>query len=166
MHAEKMVSFSVSAKLYDVMKRLAESKGVGLSDVMRDAVENYVRGNALKTHWGDEKRRFNRSRTNIPAILEIRTAEEKESVRSKGTIIDISMGGVRISISAEDEADKSLMEGSPEVRISFRVPGEESELCFKCRPVRTEQDENGVRLGVSFSDGDFNDMQVLHRYMM
>jgi hypothetical protein len=166
MHEEKEVSFPVSARLHEVMKRLAESRGIELSDVMRDAVEDFVYGNARKTHWGDEKRKFSRSRANIPAVLEIRTSEEDESVRSKGTIIDISMGGVRISIAGDQEANQSLMEDSPEVLISFRVPGEESELCFKCRPVRAEQGEDGVRLGVSFSDGDFNDMQVLHRYVM
>jgi hypothetical protein len=162
---KEQVSFTISKKMREVLGRLAEAKGISFEDVLQDAVEDYIYGNAIKSHWGDDQRRFNRNRTNIPVVVQIGHGEG-EALYSTGTIIDISMGGVRISIPSDERPAREVLDSKPDMQVRFRVPGEQSSLKFSCKPARINEQDDDLQVGVTFSDADFGSLQLLHRYVM
>ena len=86
---------------------------------------------------------------------------QKESTLQTGIIFDLSLGGLRVSIPEDYEAEQ---EG--QFDTVFTIPTEKKPIKMKCTIKRIlDGTENTKEIGADFVDGDFPGYQKLHKYL-
>ena len=108
----------------------------------------------------EEKRRHRRKHTSIPAFMKHKNlGAAKVPV---GSIMDISLSGLRISMPREITY-KVL---TPEFEIVFTLPGEKRPLCVHCKLRHEVYSEDAVHVGVSFIDAGSRGHESLVNFLM
>ena len=110
---------------------------------------------------------------------ERRTAERKQigcqacigEDRSKtggfamGTILDISIEGVRFSVPNGQKLEIKTDGETTEFSISFSLPDNHWPVGAKCRPVRIVESADEVQIGAMFVDTDIRSYHALRQYL-
>jgi len=160
----RQICFQVDPETYRQLEALAGRQGVSMPDLVKELADAFIR---RKAHEQDqsEQREFNRNHTSLPVVVQL-VFEPGESFYRTGTILDISMGGVRIRMPSHEHSDKSFFDRCQSVEILFRLPGEDYTVTFRCKPARIQSRQEEIELGAEFTDADLRSQQVLHKYFM
>jgi hypothetical protein len=111
-----------------------------------------------------EKRQYPRIITSIPAFISNgRSGEEKLRI---GLIIDISLGGLRISI--PKGMKYKVLNGSKttEFQIIAKLPDGNKPIHLKCKSRRVVPYKDNIHVGASVIDADFHSYKAFKSYLM
>jgi CheY-like chemotaxis protein len=109
-----------------------------------------------------ERRQFKRKQFRLPVSIATVPLSTRES--ATGTILDISIGGIRFSIPKGNELEIATDHEAAEFSLNFTLPGNLLPISVKCRPKRVEIGDE-VHIGAAFVDTDFPIHQTLQRYL-
>lgn len=160
----KEICFRVNPEKYEQLQALADVEGVSLPELVRNMATAFIE-HRVRELGQSEKREFTRNQTNLPVVMQLRL-DPGESFYRTGTILDISMGGVRMSLPSQEHLDVSVFNRCQSIEILFRLPGEEYTVTFRCKPSRINAQDQDIELGAMFTEGDMRSQQVLHKYVM
>ena len=111
-----------------------------------------------------EKRQYPRMATSVPAFIS--KGGSKEAKLHIGSIMDISLGGVRISI---PRAMKHKVLTDPltnEFEIIIALPDENEPIHLKCKSRRVSYSKDNMDIGASIIDTDIHNYKALKSYLM
>jgi hypothetical protein len=113
--------------------------------------------------FSQDRRGFKRVPANFPAC--IGDARSKTGDFAIGTIQDVSMGGVRLSV----PKGTNLITGpgceAVEFSISFSLPNNHWPIGVKCLPRRVVELGDEIQIGAAFVDTDIRSHHALQQYM-
>jgi len=144
------------------LESFARRRGLSLSSaihlVLTDVLEGrYMSGRKV------EKRRYERKSLSVPAL--VKPVESPADRPERATIQDLSVGGMRLSMSRDSMmAGRDLGNGCqfeaafllPQVRIPIRI------LCRRERAVASGSD---LTIGATFIDADFERYRHIEHYL-
>jgi hypothetical protein len=164
MMKDKEICFTTSAEVKDQIEELARLKGQDTDALLEYIVVCYL--DKYKGRFnGKEKRSFPRCDTSIPVVVQIQFDNNETHYRT-GEIMDISMGGVRISLPKHDMINYELIMNASSLEILFKLPEISQTITFKCEPRRMSDNQEALHLGASFLDADIYSQQALHKFVV
>ncbi|MHB8110850.1 MAG: PilZ domain-containing protein [Syntrophorhabdaceae bacterium] len=159
MKKDVTICFRTNEELKQTLEKIAEVERRSLSSIIENILHGQVKDKVELKGTKKERRRYSRKEVSLPAF--IYKHEAKESSLQTGMVINISLGGLRISIPQEYEGDT---EG--EFDTIFSIPNEKTPVKMRCAVKRViEGTDSTKELGADFIDGDFPSYQKLHRYL-
>ncbi len=156
------ICFRTSEELRGSLETEARQDRRSLSSLIELILADY-----LKTSRGFsdrvERRRYQRKQVTIPAYVEVSGAD---AARHGADILDLSLGGMRVSV--RKECVSKIYERGEKSRfaISFTLPAENKPVRVVCKPERVVPSNGAAYMGVSFVDADFANYQLLQQYLV
>jgi hypothetical protein len=111
-----------------------------------------------------EKRQYPRIITSIPAFIS-NGGSGKAKLRV-GSIIDISLGGLRISIPRGMKYKVLTGPQTTEFEIITTLPDENKPIHLKCKSQRVVYSKDNIHVGASIIDADFRSYKAFKNYLM
>ena len=159
------ICFRTSTQIRGSLEKIAEEERKTVSSVIETILYNTLKEKKALPAISKEKRKYARKKLAIPALINEIGAETREF--SQGTILDISLGGIRMSIPRGAKCEISTDNETNELNIVFALPYESRPVNVKCRPQRiADAAEDSIQVGASFVDSDFQSYQTLQRYLI
>jgi len=150
------ICFRTTRNTRNALMRLSQAQKRSLSSTIENILHTYVERRIPKAVEG-EKRRHVRKKILAPALV-----RDENGVVHAGTIDDISIGGVHVSVRGDFECGTA--EGC-RMGLTFTLPESEKTLTMQCVP-RHVSGGDRVRIGASFVEDNSPDHRELsHRLM-
>ena len=150
-----VICFRTSEDIRTALEKVSETDRRSLSSVIENILYDYVERKGLK-EVTDEKRRHPRKKVSAPALV-----TDLDGVVHAGTVDDISLGGLHISV--PNEFQQELREDST-ISVVFTLPRSEEPLTMQCSP-RYVRPGGQINIGASLVDTDFHSYQTLLNYI-
>ena len=110
-----------------------------------------------------DRRGFERKRVNCRAC--IGEDQSKAGEFATGTIMDISIGGIRFSVPKGKKLEINTDSETAAFSISFTLPENHWPIGVKCRPKRIVESADEVQIGAAFVDTDIRSYHALRQYL-
>lgn len=156
----KMIEYSPDSHTMRQLENLSAQKMCSVNDVLDDIVKTFLNGNDFSS--GSERRLFPRMNVSIPAVVEY-SKHKRECKIHPVQIIDVSLGGAKISASSEFNLDSVGKNSS--MMLVFSPYDSGKTLSFQCIPCRFEAEDSSTEIGLKFVDGSFDDYKMLAERM-
>ena len=111
-----------------------------------------------------EKRQYPRIITSIPAFIS-NGSSGKERLRI-GSIIDISLGGLQISIPKGMKYSVLTGPQTTEFEIITKLPHRNKPIHLKCKSQRVVHSRDNIHVGASIVDADLHSYKAFKNYLM
>ena len=164
MRKDITICFRTIKEIRTALEAVSHKTKRSMSLVIEDIITSYLQDNNALPSTGKEKRRFLRKGVNLPVV--VRDPDAEASQLQAGTILDISLGGMRISLSSDCGGEISIGGQDDEFEAIFTLPNEKRPISIKCRPHRVITSTGDNQLGASFVDSDFSSYRTLQSYLM
>ncbi|MEN6321226.1 MAG: PilZ domain-containing protein [Syntrophaceae bacterium] len=164
MRKDSLICFRLSKNLHESLITVAQEDRRSLSSAIEIILTNYLKERKALKSIKKEKRRYPRKAVSVPTFINHISSGEKKL--HAGSITDISLNGVRISIPQDvsceifNEPDKCRFE------IIFTLPNGNRPIQIICESCRVVDSKELIQVGASFIDADFNSYKTLQAYLM
>ncbi len=162
MRKDITICFRTSDDLRNALEKVAREERRSLSSVIELILTDYLGKNGAYLKEG-ERRRFSRKKVAIPAL--IKGSDQKRTVNQAGVIIDLSLGGLRLSLPKECVSAFYTDTEKARFETSFVLPEKNAAIKVVCKPQRLMPSNGNIQVGASFVDVDFVNYQQLHQYL-
>ena len=160
MKKDVTICFRTSEDLRVSLEKIADGERRSLSSIIETVLFNYLKDRGGLKSLKNERRNYPRKEVSLPAFVYKR--DSTEASLQTGIILDLSLGGLRISVPQEYDVNQEN-----EFDTIFTIPNEKTPIKMKCTIKRIFDGlENMKELAASFVDGDFPGYQKLHKYLM
>ena len=162
MKKEVTVCFRTSEDLRRALEGLAKEERRSLSAIIELILTDSLRSERdLPARDQQERRRYPRKAVAIPAYVTTR-----DSVRHGAVVLDLSLGGMRLSL--PKEAVSRVYENEKEALFdtSFILPDLNKSIQLVCKPERVVPLSGDLYVGASFVDAAFGNYQNLQQFLM
>ena len=158
------ICFRTSEELRGALETAAGEDRRSLSSMIELVLTEHLK---RKRDFSDrdqvERRRYPRKQVTIPAYVEVCEA----GVTQHGAVIlDLSLGGMRVSVSKECVSKIYERREKPHFEMSFTLPSENKPVRLVCKPERVVPSNGNAYVGASFVDADFTAYQRLQQYLV
>jgi hypothetical protein len=161
MRKEVTICFRTSELLRSGLEAIAHEEKRSLSQVIEIVLEEYVKDHHESLSQ-EERRRFTRKETTIPAF--VKNADSYTTAPHGAVILDISLGGLRISLPKEYVSEVSEKSGGSQFETSFVLPEGNKPIRVVCKSHRVVPKNGNVYVGASFVDAEFVAYKQLQEY--
>ncbi|MEN6620020.1 MAG: PilZ domain-containing protein [Smithella sp.] len=162
MRKESLICFRTSKDLHESLAYIAKKSRRSLSSIIEMALTNYAKERKAFQGIANDKRQYPRRALSVPVVINIRESGQI----AIGAIIDISLGGVRILIPRNFKYQIPIEDRGSRFEIVFSLSTEKQPLSLICESKRVIESEDGIYVGASFIDADFNSYKILQNYLM
>lgn len=157
------ICFRTSSVVLNDLKRIAREGHKSVSNVIESIIYDQLKTVRELNGIGQERRRYKRKKVSLPAFIMSARSLEKEF--EPGTVLDISMGGIRFSVPKEKKLVMQTAGDDPEFSVIFILPHESRPVNIKCRSMQTYDEPDTFQVGAVLLDADFNSYQALNNYL-
>ncbi len=162
MKKEITICFRTSDELRSALEEVARKDRRSLSSAVELILTDYV-SKARLAPPQQERRRHMRKVVSIPAQVKSGAPGGRQH---EAAILDISLAGLRLTLSKESVSEIYAGSDAPQFEASFALPEAERALRFLCKPERAVPISGSIHVGASFVDSEFVDYQQLQQYLM
>jgi hypothetical protein len=162
MKKDSLICFRASKDLHESLAKIAKEDRRSLSSMIEIALTNYLKERKAFKGVKQEKRLCPRKAVSVPTVIN----QSDPGQMGIGSIRDISLGGVSILI-PKDFKNKILInaQGS-RFEVVFILPNENKPVRLSCESRKVDDLEEGMHVGASFVDADFNSYKAVQTYLM
>lgn len=164
MKKDSIICFRVSKDLHEALAHIAQNEKRSLSSVIDIVLSHYVKEHKSVKSLTKERRQYPRKGIIAPVL--IKQHDSGETKIDTGSITDISLGGVRITIPRDAKCVISRDADPCKFEIIFTLPNENKLVYLMCEPRSVINDEESVHVGASFVDANFQNYKTLQTYLM
>lgn len=164
MRKDSIICFRVSKDLHESLANIAQKEKRSLSSIIEIVLSNYVTERKSFKSLTKERRQYPRKGILAPVLIKQHDAGETKL--DTGSITDISLGGVRITIPKDAKCVISNDAQTCKFEIIFTLPNENKLVYLTCEPRRVFDDEESMHVGASFIDANFQSYKTLQTYLM
>ena len=145
------------------LEKIAAEDGQSVSSVVETVVSKYFEKNKSVANFCHNHRKFERKKVDLPALICDSRLQRWEF--KTGTILDISIGGIRFSLPKGINVD-ALQNISPtEFCIIFSLPGNLRPINAKCLIRSVYKSEEDSQIGGVLMHRDFRTFTAIQQYM-
>ncbi len=158
------VCFQTNPEMVAALEKIAREGGQSIATVVESIVQYYLRDNRECRGLHQSRRCLERKKVRIPAFIGDPQWQRKNFERCH--ILDISFGGVQVSVPKETKIGFEKDGGGREMRIVFTLEDCPWPVHLKCHLKRAQEAEDEVRMGATLVDPDFHTFTTLQRYII
>ena len=160
MKKDLTICFRTSDDLRTSLEKIAADERRSLSSIIETILYDFLKQKKALQSLKKERRRYPRKPVSFPTFV-YKSGSEEQALQP-GTIVDISLGGIRILIPYDAKVDETANMGT-----LFTLPNEKVPLKMHCAVNRViPAEENIKEVGASFVDSDFASYQKLQNYLV
>ena len=166
MEKDTVYSMRLSRGVREALNRAAKKECRTVASLLNKVISDYLRkeGYLLKLEFGEERRRFPRSKINLPVTTFLE--REPESEGSPGVVLDVSMSGVLVAYAKGSQIRFASNGGLPRFRVCFHFQKAEKELSFDCVARHLRDIGSEIQVGAGFDHPSKSDLQKLNSFLM
>jgi hypothetical protein len=158
------ISFQTSSDIKSSLEKIAAKEDKSVSSLVESIIFHYLKNNMAAEGIFHNRRRFERKKITIPAYIGDSRWQHDEFIA--GTLLDISLGGIKVSIPKETKGDIPNIDETEELSIIFRIPSCYWPIRVKIIPQTVFESEDEVQLGASLLNPDYQAYSALQKYLM
>ena len=158
------ICFRTTETLRKALERISIEDRRSVSSTIENVLYQFLeKGKELRNLQG-EKRRFPRRKIAAPAL--IHGVGSDQTSPFPGVVLDISLGGLQISVPEDYQIEMKEDEKNARISIIFTLPEAKKSLIMQCVPQHVVRSNNETTIGASFADTDFVSYQTLQNYLI
>ncbi len=142
----------IDESIIDRLAEIGKHNGLGLSALLSEILLSYLEENDPRWVSSEDRRGFTRKKVMIPAMIFEKSATELVGRYHSATILDISLGGVRLSLPLERDGKTEIIKKGNEFEIIFSMNGNNETMYFNCNLSRMQKTEHSIQVGAVFSE--------------
>ncbi len=163
MNRDARISCRTTKGVRKGIEGFASKEGRSISAAIEVILTGFLRGrHVLKDN--SEKRRYARRPLSIPAL--VKGADSVTSALESAVVLDISLGGMCISMPEEEKSLVGSEGGNTRFEAAFVLPDVQKPVRLLCKRERITASGGNLRIGASFVGGDFAYYQQLQQYLL
>ncbi len=165
MKKDLTICFRTSSEIRNYLDAIARQQRLSLSHVIESIIYQHLQQSGQATKSADpDRRKYQRKQVMLPAFIG-RTPLQADQYET-GSVLDISLGGIRFAISGNDASKIQMSEEPAEYNVIFTLPDQRQPITIRCRPQSVLDAEEEVQIGAAFVDADFHSYQNLQKYLI
>jgi hypothetical protein len=164
MKEDTTLCFQTSLEIKKNLEKIAEKESRSVSSVVESIICHYLKNDKAVEGIFQNRRRFERKKITIPAYVGYTRWHRDDFVES--TIMDISLGGIKMSIPKGAKVDVQNVHDAEELSIIFRIPSCYWPINVKISPQTVSESADEVQVGASLINPDFQAYSALQKYLM
>jgi hypothetical protein len=159
------ICFRTSSEIRNYLESIAGQQRLSLSHVIESIIYQHLKqsGQAAKPAEPD-RRKYERKQVMLPAFIG-RTPSQAQEFET-GSVLDISLGGIRFAVPGKTASKIQLAEASAEYSVIFTLPDQRQPITVRCHLQSVLDAEEEVQIGATFVDVDFHSCQNLQKYLI
>ncbi len=158
------ICFRTSTEIRNSLQKVADAERQTMSAIIDNMLYQYLSEKKALQDIERERRQYIRKPVSLPAL--VMDQNEENRALQTGKVLDISLGGLLISIPKGGKLEVSASGETNEFTIIFTLPEAMQPINVKCKPQRTFESEGDVQIGANFVDSDFHSYQTLQKYLI
>ncbi|MBN1663856.1 MAG: PilZ domain-containing protein [Deltaproteobacteria bacterium] len=169
MKKESLICFRASKTLHEAMSKIAKQERRSLSSMIEIALMNFLKEKNAINNVNSERRRYPRKQISIPAFINHYESGHYESGKARlnaASLMDLSLGGLKISIPIDAKVDVQRDGQTTKFQIIFTLPNDNIPISLDCEPRHESDCTDGVYIGAVITDADFKSYKKLQSYLM
>jgi hypothetical protein len=164
MKKDTTICFQTSSEIRNSLEKIAEKESRSVPSVVESIICHYLKNDKAVEGIFQNRRRFERKKITIPAYIGYTRWQHDDFVES--TIMDISLGGIKMSIPKGAKVDVKNVQENEELSIIFRIPSCYWPISVKISPQTVFESAEEIQLGASLINPDFQAYSALQKYLM
>ena len=157
------VCFRTSSDVRNALQHIADDQRMSVSAIIESIICRQLKTCRERDEFGEERRRFERKKVSLPAF--IGTADAKAFEFETGSILDLSLNGIRFSLADSTVLSRHADMAQTEFNVIFTLPNERRAVKVRCLPKQIHDLNGEVHIGAAFVDADFTSCQALQQYL-
>jgi len=157
------ICFRTGENLRNELEKIAAEDRRTLSSTIENILYDHIEKRKSAMTFREEKRRFPRKNVSVPALISMPGAPLSEPL--VGMLVDISLGGMRISVPGGAPLTLQADGESSRLSIVFTLPHIKKALTVQAVPRHVFKYEDDTGIGTSFVDADLATYQMLRTYL-
>jgi PilZ domain len=158
------ICFRTSNEIRVALETIAENERHSLSSVIESILFRHLKETKTLPVRGTERRRYDRKKVSVPALIRESNQDKKDF--ETGTIQNISLYGLGISMPKGTQLESKVEGASSTIEVTFTLPNATQPLRMKCQPQRASDAISEIIIGAAIVDSDFNSYRTLQNYLM
>jgi hypothetical protein len=164
MNKDNTICFQTSSEIKSLLEKIAEKESQSVSSVVETIICHYLKNDKSLGSVFQNRRRYERKEVSIPAYIGDPRWQRHDFVA--GTILDISFGGIRMSIPKGTKVEIENADETDKFSVIFRIPDYHWPVNVKISPRRVIDSEEVVQIGASLTNPDFHAYSALQKYLI
>jgi hypothetical protein len=164
MNKDNTICFQTSSEIKSLLEKIAEKESQSVSSVVETIILHYFKNDKSFEDIFKNRRRYERKQVSIPAYIGDPRWQRHDFVA--GTILDISFGGIRMSIPKGTKVEIENADETDKFSVVFRIPDYHWPVNVKISPRRVIDSEEVVQIGASLTNPDFHAYSALQKYLI
>jgi hypothetical protein len=164
MSKDVTICFRTSNEIRNSLQKVADEERQTMSAVIDNMLYQYLSVKKVLQNIAQERRQYSRKPVSLPALV-MDKAEENKALQT-GKVLDISLGGLLISIPRGVKLEDSASSETNECNIIFTLPEALQPITVKCKTQRIFDSGDDVQIGAEFVDSDFHSYRTLQKYLI
>jgi len=164
MKKDSTICFQTSSEIKSFLEKIAEKESQSISSVVESIIYDYLKNDKAVEGIFQNRRRFERKTVSIPVYIGDIRWQRRDFVA--GTILDISLGGIKMSIPKGTNVEIQNISETDNLSIIFRVPDSHWPIKVKISPQRIFESAEEVQLGAALINPDFHAYSALQKYLI
>jgi hypothetical protein len=158
------ICFRTNDDLRKALEKISEKERRSLSSMIENILLEYLEDEKALKRTNEEKRRFPRKPVEAPALIRGLTPDAKDV--SAGIILNMSIGGLEISIPSNYECEIREDQENAKFSVVFTLPQSKRPLTVQCALQHARSIDGETNIGASFCDSDFTSYQAIQNYLI
>ena len=158
---DNTICFQASSAIKTFLEKIAEKERKSVSAVVESLIDHYFRHDKERQGVLQNRRRFERKKISIPAYIGDTQWQRHDFVA--GTILDISFGGIKMSIPKGTRLEIKNVRETRELNIIFSIPTSLWPISMKINPRRVSESAEEIQLGASLINPSFQAYSALQK---
>jgi hypothetical protein len=156
------ICFQTTSEIGNAVEKIAKEKNQSLSSVIGSIIDHHLKDNKGFEGIHQNRRRLERKTVCLPACIGDPRWQRHDF--EEATILDISFGGIRISVPKGTKIE--IQRDTQEIRVNFTLAGCLWPINLKCHPQRTSELEEEIHIGATIVDPDFYTYTALQKHLI
>ena len=158
------ICFQTTLEISNTLDSIAEKEKLSVSEVVDSIINRYLKDNKESQGIKQNQRRYERKQVSIPAYIGDPRWQRHDFVA--GTILDISFGGIRMSIPKGTKVEIENADETDKFSVILRIPDYHWPINVKISPRRVIDSEEVLHIGASLTNPDFHAYSALQKYLI
>jgi hypothetical protein len=164
MRKDITICFRTDKTIRNSLEKMAEEGRRTISAVIETILYEHMKEKKILQGVGQERREYNRKQVSLPAFVMNAGSDAKEI--QTGKVMDISLGGIRLSIPKGVQLSIATDPKTDEFHVIFTLPEVTQPINMKCKPQRVFEFGEDFHVGAAFVDSDFKSYQNLQKHLI
>ncbi len=158
---DNTICFQTNSEIKSSLEKIAEKESQSVSSVVETIIHDHFKNEKAGEGVTHNRRRFERKKISIPAYIGDTRWQRHDFVA--GTILDISFGGIKMSIPKGTRLEIQNVRDTGEFNIIFSIPTSLWPISMKINPRRVFESAEEIQLGASLIDPSFQAYSALQK---